>query len=40
MPALKLPTPPPVFEKGKIALKGEAARIAKDEYVTKAYLGR
>jgi ABC-type branched-subunit amino acid transport system ATPase component len=28
-----------VLEVGTIALKGEAKVIAKDEYVTKAYLG-
>jgi len=37
--ALKLAHTACVLEVGKIALKGEAARIAKDEYVTKAYLG-
>jgi len=37
--ALKLAHTACVLEEGKIALKGEAARIAKDEYVTKAYLG-
>jgi branched-chain amino acid transport system ATP-binding protein len=37
--ALKLAHTACVLEVGKIALKGEAASIAKDEYVTKAYLG-
>jgi branched-chain amino acid transport system ATP-binding protein len=37
--ALKLAHAACVLEVGKIALKGEAAKIAKDEYVTKAYLG-
>ncbi len=37
--ALKLAHTACVLEVGKIALKGEAAKIAKDEYVTKAYLG-
>jgi branched-chain amino acid transport system ATP-binding protein len=37
--ALKLAHAAYVLEVGRIALKGEAAAIAKDEYVTKAYLG-
>jgi branched-chain amino acid transport system ATP-binding protein len=37
--ALKLAKTAYVIEVGRIALKGEAAAIAKDEYVTKAYLG-
>jgi branched-chain amino acid transport system ATP-binding protein len=37
--ALKLAHAAYVLEVGRIALKGEAAVIAKDEYVTKAYLG-
>jgi branched-chain amino acid transport system ATP-binding protein len=37
--ALKLANTAYVLEVGKIALKGDAASIAKDEYVTKAYLG-
>jgi branched-chain amino acid transport system ATP-binding protein len=37
--ALKLAKTAYVIEVGKITLKGEAAAIAKDEYVTKAYLG-
>jgi branched-chain amino acid transport system ATP-binding protein len=37
--ALKLAHSAYVIEVGRIALKGEASAIAKDEYVTKAYLG-
>jgi branched-chain amino acid transport system ATP-binding protein len=37
--ALRLATKAYVLEVGKIALKGDAQTIAKDEYVTKAYLG-
>jgi branched-chain amino acid transport system ATP-binding protein len=37
--ALKLAHAAYVLEVGRIALKGDAAVIAKDEYVTKAYLG-
>ena len=37
--ALRLADTAYVLEVGTIALKGEAAAIAKDEYVTKAYLG-
>jgi len=37
--ALKLAHAAYVLEVGRIALKGEASAIAKDEYVTKAYLG-
>jgi branched-chain amino acid transport system ATP-binding protein len=37
--ALRLARTAYVLEVGKIALQGEAAVIAKDEYVTKAYLG-
>ncbi len=37
--ALKLAHAAYVLEVGKIALKGDAKVIAKDEYVTKAYLG-
>lgn len=37
--ALKLAHAAYVLEVGRIALKGEATVIAKDEYVTKAYLG-
>jgi branched-chain amino acid transport system ATP-binding protein len=37
--ALRLAKTAYVLEVGKIALKGEAGVIAKDEYVTKAYLG-
>jgi branched-chain amino acid transport system ATP-binding protein len=37
--ALRLASTAYVLEVGKIALQGEAAVIAKDEYVTKAYLG-
>jgi branched-chain amino acid transport system ATP-binding protein len=37
--ALKLAKTAYVLEVGRIALKGEASVIAKDEYVTKAYLG-
>jgi len=37
--ALKLAHTACVLEVGKVVLKGDAARIAKDEYVTKAYLG-
>jgi branched-chain amino acid transport system ATP-binding protein len=37
--ALKLAKTAYVIEVGRIALRGEAATIAKDEYVTKAYLG-
>ncbi len=37
--ALRLAHTACVLEVGKIALKGEAAKIAKDEYVTRAYLG-
>lgn len=38
--ALRLAKIAYVLEVGTIALKGEAKIIAKDEYVTKAYLGR
>jgi branched-chain amino acid transport system ATP-binding protein len=37
--ALRLANTAYVLEVGRIALKGDAAVIAKDEYVTKAYLG-
>ncbi|HUJ69758.1 MAG TPA: ABC transporter ATP-binding protein [Syntrophorhabdales bacterium] len=37
--ALKLAHAAYVLEVGRIALKGEASAIARDEYVTKAYLG-
>jgi branched-chain amino acid transport system ATP-binding protein len=37
--ALHLANTAYVLEVGRIALKGDAAVIAKDEYVTKAYLG-
>ena len=37
--ALRLAKTAYVLEVGRIALKGEAQVIAKDEYVTKAYLG-
>ncbi len=37
--ALKLADAAYVLEVGKIALKGDAKTIARDEYVTKAYLG-
>ena len=37
--ALKLAHTACVLEVGKVVLKGDAAQIAKDEYVTKAYLG-
>lgn len=37
--ALRLAHTAYVLEVGKIALKGEAAAIAQDEYVTRAYLG-
>ena len=37
--ALRLAHTAYVIEVGKIALKGEASVIAKDEYVTRAYLG-
>jgi ABC-type branched-subunit amino acid transport system ATPase component len=37
--ALRLAHAAYVLEVGRIALEGDAATIAKDEYVTKAYLG-
>jgi len=37
--ALRLAKTAYVLEVGTIALKGDAQVIAKDEYVTKAYLG-
>jgi branched-chain amino acid transport system ATP-binding protein len=37
--ALRLAKTAYVLEVGKIALSGAASVIAKDEYVTKAYLG-
>jgi branched-chain amino acid transport system ATP-binding protein len=37
--ALRLAHAAYVLEVGRIALEGDAAAIAKDEYVTKAYLG-